>query len=68
LTAIDHNKNKDRKILLDVDGDERYNYSFTRDGQSYTAKPIKEPKDTSWRDEILEKVVQVLSYAWQKER
>jgi hypothetical protein len=67
LTAIDHNKNKDRKILLDVDGDERYNYSFTRDGQSYTAKPIKEPKDTSWRDEILEKVVQVLSYARQKE-
>jgi transposase-like protein len=59
LTSIDHNSNAERQLALDVDGDERYTISSTRDGQTYTAKAIKEPKDTTWRDTILDEVVQV---------
>ncbi len=59
LTAIDHNHNTDRKPALDYDGEERFNIVNSRDGQIWTAKPIKEPKDTSWRQEILEEVLQV---------
>jgi hypothetical protein len=59
LTSIDHNSNAERKLALDVDGDERYTISSTRDGQTYTAKGVKEPKNTAWRDAILGEVVQV---------
>lgn len=57
LTAIDHNSNVDRKMALDVDGEERYNIVNTRDGQVWTAKPIMQPKDTSWRGAIVEEVL-----------
>lgn len=59
LTAIDHNYNADRKPLLDHDGEEMYNVVSTRDGLVYTAKTIKEPKNTEWRKEILGEVLQV---------
>jgi hypothetical protein len=59
LTAIDHNYNADRQPLLDHDGEEMYNVVSTRDGLVYTAKTIKEPKNTQWRKEILSEVLQV---------
>jgi hypothetical protein len=59
LTAIDHNYNANRQPLLDHDGEETYNIVSTRDGLVYTAKTIKEPKNTKWRREILEEVLQV---------
>jgi hypothetical protein len=59
LTAIDHNYNADRQPLLDHDGEEMYNVVSTRDGLIYTAKTIKEPKNTQWRKEILTDVLQV---------
>ncbi len=59
LTAIDHNSNVDRKPALDHDGEERYDVINTRDGQVWTAKVIKEPKNTTWRSEIVAEVLQV---------
>jgi hypothetical protein len=44
---------------LDHDGEEMYNVVSTRDGLVYTAKTIKEPKNTEWRKEILGEVLQV---------
>jgi hypothetical protein len=60
LTGIDHNFNTDRQPALDIDGDERYNVIATRDGQVWTAKLVKEPKDTSWRQEIADEVVEAV--------
>jgi hypothetical protein len=60
LTAIDHNYNVDRRTALDVDGEERYNIISSRDGQIWTAKIVKEPKNTSWRQEILDEVVEAV--------
>jgi solute carrier family 8 (sodium/calcium exchanger) len=60
LTAIDHNSNVDRKAALDVDGEERYNVVNTRDGQIWTAKPIMQPKNTSWRGAILAEVLEAV--------
>jgi hypothetical protein len=57
LTAIDHNTNVDRQPAKDEDGEDRYNVVNTRDGQIWTAKPIKEPKNTVWRQEIVENVL-----------
>jgi hypothetical protein len=59
LTAIDHNVNVNRKTALDHDGEKMYTVVSTRDGLVYTAKEVKEPKDTSWRQEILCEVLQV---------
>jgi hypothetical protein len=59
LTAIDHNTNVDRQPAHDVDGEHRYNIVNTRDGQMWTAKAIKEPKNYAWREEIVQEVVQV---------
>jgi hypothetical protein len=60
LTGIDHNFNTDRQPALDVDGDERYNVVATRDGKLWTAKLVREPKDTSWRQEITDEVIQAV--------
>jgi hypothetical protein len=59
LTVIDHNRNVGRKVLLDHDGNKRYNIVCGRDGITYTPKKLKERKDTSWRNEICEEVLQV---------
>lgn len=59
LTAIDHNSNVNRKPALDLDGEERYNVVNTRDGQVWTAKLMKEAKNTNWRKEITDEVLQV---------
>jgi hypothetical protein len=59
LTAIDHNSNVNRKPALDHDGEERYDVVNTRDGQVWTAKVVKEPKNTTWRNEIVGEVLQV---------
>jgi hypothetical protein len=59
LTAIDHNNNVNRKPALDLDGEERYNVINTRDGQVWTAKLVKVAKNTTWRKEIADEVVQV---------
>ncbi len=59
LTAIDHNSNVDRKPALDHDGEERYDVINTRDGQVWTAKVVKEPKNTTWRNAIVGDVLQV---------
>jgi hypothetical protein len=57
LTAIDHNSNVNRKPALDKDGEERFNVVNSRDGQVWTAKIVKEPKNTKWRNEIVEEVM-----------
>jgi hypothetical protein len=62
LTAIDHNMNVERKPALDHDGEKRYNVTSTRDGLVFTAKEVKEPKDTSWRKDILGEVLKVRIY------
>jgi hypothetical protein len=59
LTAIDHNCNAERSPALDIDGEERYNIVSSRDGQVWTAKPIMESKNTSWRKDIVCEVLQV---------
>jgi hypothetical protein len=59
LTAIDHNNNVDRQQAKDEDGEDRYNIVNTRDGQIWTAKIIKEPKNTIWRQEIVDQVLEV---------
>ena len=59
LTVIDHNRNVGRKVLLDHDGNKRYNIVCGRDGITYTPKKLKERKDTSWRTEICDEVLQV---------
>ena len=59
LTCIDHNSNVNRKQALDQDGDGQYNIVNSRDGLVWTAKPVKEPKNTSWRGEIAGEVLQV---------
>jgi hypothetical protein len=59
LTAIDHNINVDRQPAKDEDGEDRYNIVNTRDGQVWTAKIIKEPKNTAWRQEIVDQVLNV---------
>jgi hypothetical protein len=60
LTAIDHNCNVDRKPAVDEDGEERYNVVNSRDGQIWTAKVVKEPKSTAWRQEILHEVLEAV--------
>lgn len=57
LTAIDHNYNVDRSAATDKDGEDQYNVVASRDGQIYTAKAVKMPKNTKWRKEILDKVL-----------
>jgi hypothetical protein len=59
LTTIDHNRNIHRKTVVDHDGNKRYVVTSTRDGLVYTAKEVKEAKDTTWRKEIYEEVLQV---------
>jgi hypothetical protein len=59
LTAIDHNTNVDRQPARDEDGENRYNIVNSRDGQIWTAKPIKESKNYAWRQEIVDEVVKV---------
>jgi hypothetical protein len=44
---------------LDLDGEERYNVINTRDGQVWTARLVKEAKNTTWRKEIADEVIQV---------
>jgi solute carrier family 8 (sodium/calcium exchanger) len=58
LTAIDHNSNVNRKAAKDMDGEDQYNVVPSRDGQIYTAKLVKEPKNTKWREEIMNEVLQ----------
>ncbi len=60
LTAIDHNRNVDRKVALDSDGEERYNVVNTRDGHIWTAKSIMQPKNTKWRGEIVDEVLEAV--------
>jgi solute carrier family 8 (sodium/calcium exchanger) len=57
LTAIDHNCNVNRSAAKDRDGEDQYTVTASRDGQIYTAKLVKEPKNTNWRQEILENVL-----------
>ena len=44
---------------IDRDGDGRVNIMNSRDGQIWTAKPVKEAKDTSWRAVIASRVLEV---------
>jgi solute carrier family 8 (sodium/calcium exchanger) len=60
LTAIDHNSNVDRSAAKDKDGEDQYNVAPSRDGQIYTAKLVKEPKNTKWRREIMNEVLQAV--------
>jgi hypothetical protein len=60
LTGIDHNKNANRSPQLDRDGELMYTVRCNRDGQDYTAREVLEPKDTSWRKEILNEVLQAV--------
>jgi len=60
LTGIDHNYNRDRQPALDVDGEEMYEVNVSRDGKVWTAKIVKEPKNTSWRQEIADEVLQAV--------
>ncbi len=57
LTAIDHNYNVNRSAAKDRDGEDQYNIASSRDGQIYTAKLVKEPKITKWRQEIMQDVL-----------
>jgi hypothetical protein len=54
-------RNVGRKTVLDHDGEKRYSVVSTRDRLVYTAKEVKEPKDTSWRKEICDEVMEVSS-------
>jgi len=60
LAVIDHNYNVNRPVKKDVDGDVRYTKKVTRDGVTYTAIPLKVPKLTRWRTEIMEEVVEAV--------
>jgi len=60
LTVIDHNKNADRETVLDHDGNKKYIMVVTRDGVEYKEKEVKVPKDTSWRKEICDEVLQAV--------
>jgi hypothetical protein len=60
LTAIDHNCNVNRPAKKDKDGEDQYTVTVTRDGQMYTAKPVKVAKNTAWRAEILAEVVEAV--------
>jgi solute carrier family 8 (sodium/calcium exchanger) len=60
LTAIDHNSNVNRPAKKDRDGEDQYTVTVSRDGQAYTAKPVKEAKNTEWRMEIMEEVVEAV--------
>jgi hypothetical protein len=60
LTAIDHNSNVNRPAKKDRDGEDQYIVTVSRDGQVYTAKPVKEAKNTEWRTEIMEEVVEAV--------
>jgi hypothetical protein len=41
------------------DGDGQYNIVNSRDGRIWMAKPVKVPKDTSWRGDICSRVLEV---------
>ena len=58
LAVIDHNFNVNRPAKKDVDGDIRYTWKVTRDGLTYTAIPLKVAKNTQWRTDIMEEVVE----------
>jgi solute carrier family 8 (sodium/calcium exchanger) len=58
LTAIDHNSNVNRPAAKDRDGEDQYNVAPSRDGQIYTAKLVKEPKNTKWRVDIMNEVLE----------
>ncbi len=60
LAAIDHNFNVNRPAKKDIDGDAKYTYKFTRDGMTYTAIPVKVPKITTWRTDIMNEVVEAV--------
>ena len=60
LTVIDHNCNVNRPAKKDQDGDVLYDYALSRDGHTYTAKPVKEAKNTLWRWQIMEEVVEAV--------
>jgi hypothetical protein len=47
---------------IDKDGDGMYNVVNSRDGKIWTAKPVKEAKDTSWRAVIASQVLEVGQY------
>jgi hypothetical protein len=59
LTVIDHNKNKDRKPRKDRDGEDKIETVSTRDGLDSKNRPVKEAKNTQWRQEIMAEVLQV---------
>jgi hypothetical protein len=58
--VIDHNFNVNRPAKKDVDGDIRYTWKVTRDGLTYTAIPLKVAKNTQWRTDIMEEVVEAV--------
>jgi hypothetical protein len=60
LTAIDHNSNVNRPAKKDKDGEDQYTVTASRDGQIYTAKPVKVAKNTVWRSEIMAEVVEAV--------
>jgi solute carrier family 8 (sodium/calcium exchanger) len=60
LTAIDHNCNVNRPAKKDKDGEDQYTVTVSRDGQMYTAKPVKVAKNTAWRAEIMAEVVEAV--------
>lgn len=57
LTAIDHNTNVNRQVTKDEDGEDKYSIVNSRDGKQWTAKAIREPKNTAWRQRILTNVL-----------
>jgi hypothetical protein len=60
LAAIDHKINVNHPAKKDIDGDAKYTYKFTWDGMTYTAIPVKEPKITTWRTDIMNEVVEAV--------
>ena len=60
LTAIDHNCNVNRPAKKDLDGEDQYAVTVSRDGQMFTAKPVKVAKNTAWRAEIMAQVLEAV--------
>ena len=60
LTAVDHNYNLNRPQPRTKLGKLRYKLECNRSGGKFIVREIKVPKDNSWRDKVVDLVVQVI--------
>ena len=60
LAVINHNNNVNRPAKRDVEGDIQTVETVSRDGQHYSSKAVKVAKNTHWRTEIMEEVVEAV--------